>query len=610
MTPPKHIIVIGAGAGGTASAARLARQGFRVTVVEKNDFNGGRCSLIYHNGYRFDQGPSLYLMPKLFEDTFADLDEKLDDHIDLLRCSNNYKVHFDDGDKIHLTSDLTLMKTEMERVEGEHGFSRFLDFMSETHVHYENGTLLAIKRNFATIWDMIKIKYAPEIFRLHLFDKIYNRASLYFKTKKMRMAFTFQTMYMGMSPYDAPAVYSLLQYTEFAEGIWYPRGGFNTVVQRLESIARDKYGAKFIYNAPVARINTKDNQQQVTGVTLENGTVIEADAVVCNADLVYAYHHLLPPCPWTTSTLAKKKLTSSSISFYWSLSQTVPELDVHNIFLAENYKESFDEIFQDHSLPSEPSFYVNLPSRIDPSAAPPNKDAMIVLVPIGHMRSESGKKADQQEMDDYEVMVERARTMVLTVLERRLGINNFRHMIDHEIVNHPGIWQEKFNLWRGSVLGLSHDVLQVLWFRPSTKDSTGRYNNLFFVGASTHPGTGVPIVLAGSKLTSDQVCQHFNQIPMPRLQQQKMTETTDGGVISNNKKKVFEYKPEMEYNNGFILSNTLWYWCASLFLLTLTFFVAFPTNHTNHTAASYINSSMPSIFRVGKYECTMEDMCR
>jgi phytoene desaturase (3,4-didehydrolycopene-forming) len=175
----------------------LARQGFQVTVVEKNDFGGGRCSLIHHNGYRFDQGPSLYLMPKLFEDTFADLDENIDDHLELLRCSNNYKVHFDDGDKIHLTSDLTRMKTEMERVEGEHGFSRFLDFMKETHVHYENGVFLAIKRNFESIWDMVKIKYAPEIVRLHLFDKIYNRAAKYFKTKKMRMAFTFQTMYMG-----------------------------------------------------------------------------------------------------------------------------------------------------------------------------------------------------------------------------------------------------------------------------------------------------------------------------------------------------------------------------------------------------------------------------
>ncbi|KAI8333873.1 Phytoene dehydrogenase [Chlamydoabsidia padenii] len=591
MSSPKHVIVIGAGAGGTATAARLARQGFKVTVVEKNDFSGGRCSLIHHNGYRFDQGPSLYLMPKLFEDTFADLDEKVDDHLDLLRCNNNYKVHFDDGDKIHLTSDLTRMKTEMERVEGEHGFKRFLDFMKETHVHYENGTCLAIKRNFESFWDMVKVKFAPEIIRLHLFDKIYNRAAKYFKTKKMRMAFTFQTMYMGMSPYNAPAVYSLLQYTEFAEGIWYPRGGFNTVIQRLESIAQDKYKAKFIYNAPVAKINTNDNKKQVTGITLEDGTVIDADAVVCNADLVYAYHKLLPPCSWTTLNLAKKKLTSSSISFYWSLSEIIPQLDVHNIFLAESYQESFDEIFQDHNLPSEASFYVNVPSRIDPSSAPANKDAVIVLVPIGHM-------SDQQEMNDYSALVARARTMVLEVLERRLNITHLERMIDHEIVNHPGIWQEKFNLWRGSILGLSHDIFQVLWFRPSTKDSTGRYDNLFFVGASTHPGTGVPIVLAGSKLTSDQVCQHFDQTPLPRIKHQ-MGESTD-----------YAYSPEIEYQGRVTIGDLAWYGCVTFFLLTLAFFAGFPKNHSTHTAASYINSYMPSIFRVVSADCPGIDVCQ
>ncbi|KAG0173652.1 hypothetical protein DFQ30_007274 [Apophysomyces sp. BC1015] len=507
--PQKHIVIIGAGVGGVATAARLSREGFRVTVVEKNDFVGGRCSFLHHNGHRFDQGPSLYLMPKLFEEAFADLDERIEDHLDLLRCENNYKVYFDDGDAIRLSSDLSHMKTEMERVEGRDGFGNFLNFLSETHVHYERGVLLALKQNFESFWDMVKLKHAPEIVRLHLFSKIYSRAAKYFRTKKMRMAFTFQTMYMGMSPFDAPAVYSLLQYTEFAEGIWYPRGGFNVVVQKLEAIATQKYGASFIYEAPVAQINTA--AKRVTGVTLENGQVIEADAVVCNADLVYAYHHLLPPCQWTQNNLAKQKLTSSSISFYWSLKQVVPQLDVHNIFLAEAYRESFEEIFQDYGLPSEASFYVNIPSRIDPAAAPPNKDTMVVLVPIGHIRNQKGNADDE----NYPALVNRARRMVLDVIQQRLGLTSFHDLIEHEIVNDPTVWQSKFNLWRGSVLGLSHNILQVLWFRPSTKDSTGRFDNLFFVGASTHPGTGVPIVLAGSKLTADQVCRHFDQVPKP-----------------------------------------------------------------------------------------------
>ncbi|ORE02407.1 phytoene dehydrogenase [Rhizopus microsporus var. microsporus] len=566
----KHIVVIGAGIGGTATAARLAREGFRVTVVEKNDFSGGRCSLIHHGGYRFDQGPSLYLMPKLFEDAFADLDERVEDHLELLRCENNYKVHFDDGESIHLTSDLTRMKTEMERVEGPEGFGRFLDFLRETHVHYQNGTWIALKKNFESIWDLIRLEYAPEILRLHLFDKIYRRASLYFKTKRMRMAFTFQTMYMGMSPYDAPAVYSLLQYTEFAEGIWYPRGGFNQVVQKLESIATQKYRATFRYNAPVAKINTDSGR--VCGVTLENGEVIEADAVVCNADLVYAYHKLLPPCSWTTKTLASKKLTSSSISFYWSMNKKIPQFDVHNIFLAESYKESFDEIFEQYGLPSEASFYVNVPSRVDPSAAPDGKDSVIVLVPIGHMKSQTG------EGEDYADLVNRAREMVLSVIQSRLGIKDFASMIEHEIVNDPKTWQAKFNLWRGSILGLSHNVFQVLWFRPSTRDTTNRYRNLFFVGASTHPGTGVPIVLAGSKLTSDQVCKHFGKTPLPR----KLGYTP-------------QPKDYVEKSHG----EPSWFSIFAVIVFLLSFFFAFfPEQSTGHTAASFINSYLPKPFQV------------
>ncbi|KAG1054658.1 hypothetical protein G6F43_003346 [Rhizopus delemar] len=188
-------------------------------------------------------------------------------------------------------------------------------------------------------------------------------------------------MYMGMSPYDAPAVYSLLQYTEFTDGIWYPLGGFNKILQALETIATGKYGARFIYNTTVTKINTKD--RQTTGVTLETGQI--------------------------------------------------NQLDVHNIFLAESYQESFDKIFQQHSLPSQPSFYVNVPSHIDPTAAPPDKDAVIVLVPIGHMKDDDQK--------DYGELVRRARSMVLDVLHRRLGIQQFEDWIEHEMVNDSSTWQ-------------------------------------------------------------------------------------------------------------------------------------------------------------------------
>lgn len=299
-----------------------------------------------------------------------------------------------------------------------------------------------------------------------------------------------------MSPYDGLAPYSLLQYTELAEGIWYPKGGFNKVLQSIESIAV-RHGAKFNYNSDVREI-TVDDKGVARGVRLGNGDTVTGDVVICNADLVYAYNRLLPKTQYADS-LGKKELTSSSISFYWSMKAVVPQLQAHNVFLAEDYKESFDQIFKLHSLPDEPSFYLNVPSRIDPTAAPDGKDTIVVLVPVGHM--------SDRVVVDFDVLVNKARDQVIETLEKRLKIVDFKSMIDHEIVNDPRSWQNEFNLWKGSILGLSHSLFQILCFRPSLKCKI--FENLYFVGASAQPGTGVPIVLCGAKLLEKQLCGRF-----------------------------------------------------------------------------------------------------
>lgn len=301
-----------------------------------------------------------------------------------------------------------------------------------------------------------------------------------------------------MSPYDGVAAYNLLQYTEIAEGIWYPKGGFNMVLQGLEKIAI-KHGAKFNYNSDVQEI-TIDENGRADGIKLKNGEVVYSDIVICNADLVYAYNRLLPKTQYAEK-LGKKKLTSSSISFYWSMNRIVAELGVHNIFLSEAFKASFDQIFDDHTLPDQPSFYVNVPSRIDPSAAPEGRDTVVVLVPVGHM-------SDRTDVN-FDELVKRAREQVIDTIEKCLKIVDFKGMINHEIVNDPRTWQQEFNLWKGSVLGLSHTFFQVIYFRPSIKCKI--FDNLYFVGASTQPGTGVPIVLCGAKLLEKQLCKRFLQ---------------------------------------------------------------------------------------------------
>ncbi|KAJ3037488.1 hypothetical protein HDV00_001663 [Rhizophlyctis rosea] len=493
----KKIVIIGAGVGGVALASRLSKEGHNVTVVEKNDFVGGRCSLIHHEGYRFDQGPSLWLMPRVFEEAFTDIGENVYDHVKLVKCDPNYIVHFHDGDRIQLSTDLMKLKDEVERIEPG-SFEGLLGFIQEGRVHYDLSVAAVLSRNFEKFTDLINLKNAHMALQLDVLSTCWRRISRYFKSDKLRQAFTFQTMYMGMSPYDAPGTYNLLQYTELAEGVWYPIGGFNIFIQKLEAIAKN-FGTKFLYSSPVKSIDIDPSTNLTTGITLENDTHIPADIVVCNADLVTAYNTLLPATPYAKS-LGKQPHTSSTFSFYWGMDRIVEGLEPHNVFLAgQDYRSSFDDIFKHGTLPSEPSFYLHVPSRVDPTAAPPNKDSITILVPVASMNH----KADAER--DFDKLRARARKAVIAAIEKHLNITDFEKMIVVEDVNGPPQWEKKFGLWGGSALGLSHNVMQVTYFRPSTRHA--KYGNLFFVGASTHPGTGVPIVLKGAKIVADQI-QH------------------------------------------------------------------------------------------------------
>ncbi|KAK7743846.1 phytoene dehydrogenase AL-1 [Cytospora paraplurivora] len=533
---PKTAIIIGSGAGGIATAARLAKAGYKVTVVEKNDFLGGRCSLLHSSPpqssppkegddpnprkqYRFDQGPSLLLLPNLFRETFHDLDTSLEaEGVELLRCPVNYQIFFHDGVIFRPTTDLASMKRQIEHYEGKDGFERYLAWMAESHRHYELSVEHVLHKNHDSIATVLTPFFARMALKLHPFESIWSRAGRYFKTERLRRVFTFATMYMGMSPFDAPSTYSLLQYTEAAEGIWYPRGGFQTILARLADVGV-RLGVTYRLSAPVRRILPTPDGKAAAGVELEGGEVLKADVVVVNADLVYAYSNLFPESARDqgiaqTATakglagyakfLRKRDASCSSVSFYWSLSRKIPELDVHNIFLAEEYKESFDSIFKRQTLPDDPSFYVNVPSRIDPSAAPEGCDAVIVLVPVGHLLRSKGNEGEvSAEEQDWPAVVSRAREAVLRTINARTGCEPLENYIINEMYNDPYTWEEKFNLDKGAILGLSHNFSNVLCFRPSVRAKG--LERTYFVGASAYPGTGVPIVLAGAKITAEEI---------------------------------------------------------------------------------------------------------
>lgn len=279
-----------------------------------------------------------------------------------------------------------------------------------------------------------------------------------------------------MSPYDAPGTYSLLQYAEIVRAIWYPIGGFWKVIEGLVNIGK-RNGVTYRLSTAVVSVNLSPDGKRATGVTLASGESLSSDVVVVNSDLVYSFNNLFPPTSHARS-LSKRAASCSSISFYWAMDRILPELQTHNIFLAGDYKGSFNSIFVEQALPEEPSFYVNVPTRVDPTAAPEGKDAIVVLVPVGHLDDNAGQGINSRKVD-WDQVVEAARESIFKTVEARTGIRNMRSMVIKEIINTPMICKyliytphsrpgterssptgkEKFNLDQGAILGLSHSFL-------------------------------------------------------------------------------------------------------------------------------------------------------
>ncbi len=495
-TKSLNALVIGAGIGGIATAARLARHGYSVTVLEKNANPGGRCNQLVRDGHRFDIGPTLFLMPDVFAETYAALGERMEDHLDLRRIDPTYRIRFDDNTELALTSDLNKMQAQLEAIEPG-SFGGLLRYLAEGHLHYRLSLERFVGRNFNNLLEYFDLRNLPLLFKLKALVKHYDNIGSYFKDPRLKAAFTFQNMYLGLSPYDAPATYSLLQYTELADGVWFPMGGLYRVIETLAEIAAG-LGVRFIYNAPVRRIELEGNR--ATGVLLEDGRRFKADVVVANADLPYVYRHLLPDQA-EADALERKKYTCSAVMFYWGVDKVYPQLGHHNVWLAGDYRASFDRIFNDLTLPDEPSFYVHAPARTDPAAAPAGQDTLMVLVPVGHLDETAGQ--------DWPALQDRARSTVLQRLAD-MGLTDLPAHIKFEVSYTPQDWLTTYNLARGAAFGLSHNFTQVGYLRPQNRHN--RYRNLYFAGASTHPGTGLPIVLLSARLTTERILQDMGQV--------------------------------------------------------------------------------------------------
>jgi phytoene desaturase len=486
-----QVIIIGAGIGGIATAARLARHGCRVTVLEKCEKPGGRCGRMTVDGYTFDTGATLFMLPELYAQTFVALGERMQDHLDLRRIDPTYHLTFPDDSQLQLTSDLQQMRARLEAIEPG-SFERMLHYLGEAGRIHDLAMPKMLGRDFRSLPEFINPRMLQVFLQVKALTRHTDYVRRFFKDPRLQMAFTFQDMYMGLSPYESPATYSLMQYTELADGLWYPMGGMYRVTEVLTSIA-EKLGVRFVYNAPVEKILVEG--ERATGVLLADGRVLPAGTVVADADLGYVYRHLLPD-KVAADRIDRKEYGCSTIMFYWGLDKQYPQLGPHNLFLCGDYRQSFEDIFKRTSMPNEPNFYIHAPVRLDPSMAPAGYDTWYVAVPVGHINNKISQ--------DWPSIQAHARAFILQRLAR-LGLSDVEAHIRTEVSYLPQDWQNRYNLPLGSTHGLSHKLTQMAYLRPHNRHS--RYHNLYFVGASTHPGTGVPTVLISAGLAAKRILE-------------------------------------------------------------------------------------------------------
>lgn len=489
----KKILIVGAGPGGLTSAMILAAKGYDVEVFEKNHSVGGRNGEIKKDGFTFDIGPTFLMMKFILDEVFKEAGEKSEEYLKFTRLDPMYRLMFEDF-QMDISDDRQKMKEEIKRLFPGHegGLDRFMERESK---RFEK-VYPIMQKNQDSFWNFftpVFLKALPYIpFGRSLFDYLGN----YFNPEKLKLAFTFQAKYLGMSPFECPGFFIILPYVEHKFGIFHVEGGLSMISNKMAEVVTKK-GGKINLNSGVKQVILEN--KKAVGLELLNGKKVFGDEVIMNADFAYAMNNLMPKDylkKYTPKKLAKKKYSCSTFMIYLGLKGEYPEMKHHTILFSENYKKNVDDIFKTYQVSEDFSMYVRNASVTDKTIAPEGMSNFYILVPMPNNKSGV----------DWEQEKQIVRERVLDLLEKRTPIKDIRSKIVTEHIITPKDWEES-GVYVGAVFNLAHSFDQLLMLRPHNKFEEAE--NMYLVGGGTHPGSGLPTIYESGRIAANMISQKY-----------------------------------------------------------------------------------------------------
>ena len=483
----KSIIVIGAGFSGLAAAATLADAGYAVKVLEKNSIPGGRARKFTSEGFTFDMGPSWYWMPDIFENYFASFGKKVSDYYRLHRINPSYKIYFGPGDEVVLPSELDDIYKLYEQIEpgSSTGLKRFL---TESEYKYRIGIGEFVQKPSHSITEYLHWKIFAAGIRLNMLSSFGAYTRKFFKSEKINRMLEFPVLFLGGTAKTTPALYSLMNYSDMVQGTWYPEKGMYSVVEAMESLAKEK-GAEFIYDSPVTALNIAGNK--LKSVTA-GGIEYEADYVIASADYHHVEQHLLPEAyrNYDEKYWNSRVLSPSSLIFYLGFNTRIPKLDHHTLLFDEDFAGHADSIYKNPHWPEKPSVYLSCTSRTDSTVAPEGRENVMVLIPVA------------PGLEDTAETRKKYLDMAIARMERYTGQQLREHLVFERSYAHAD-FEKDYNAYKGNAYGLANTLMQTAFLKPKMRNP--KVKNLLYAGQLTVPGPGVPPAIISGQIAAREI---------------------------------------------------------------------------------------------------------